>query len=164
MAYALQSMLRIRTMREDRAATELTAARREVARAQAALERRRCDLAEYEATKEERRDRIYEAVLGRAVSMDDLDRAREGVSRIDEEGSIKADNVVQAEAELKKCRDNAEASRLAFVSASKNRMKITEHRAIWETEEAEAMERRQEAELEDFTGKKVADDAEFGGS
>ena len=164
MAYALQSMLRIRTMREDRAATELTAARREVARAQAALERRRCALAEYEATKEERRDRIYEAVLGRAVSMDDLDRAREGVSRIDEEGSIKADNVVQAEAELKKCRDNAEASRLAFVSASKNRMKITEHRAIWETEEAEAMERRQEAELEDFTGKKVADDAEFGGS
>ena len=164
MPYALQSMLRIRTMREDRAATELTAARREVARAQAALERRRCDLAEYEATKEERRDRIYEAVLGRAVSMDDLDRAREGVSRIDEEGSIKADNVVQAEAELKKCRDNAEASRLAFVSASKNRMKITEHRAIWETEEAEAMERRQEAELEDFTGKKVADDAEFGGS
>ena len=164
MAYELQSMLRIRTMREDRAATELTAARREVARAQAALERRRCDLAEYEATKEERRDRIYEAVLGRAVSMDDLDRAREGVSRIDEEGSIKADNVVQAEAELKKCRDNAEASRLAFVSASKNRMKITEHRAIWETEEAEAMERRQEAELEDFTGKKVADDAEFGGS
>jgi hypothetical protein len=145
MAYALQSMLRIRTMREDRAATELTAARREVARAQAALERRRCDLAEYEATKEERRDRIYEAVLGRAVSMDDLDRAREGVSRIDEEGSIKADNVVQAEAELKKCRDNAEASRLAFVSASKNRMKITEHRAMWEVEEADAMERRQEA-------------------
>ena len=164
MAYELQSMLRIRTMREDRAANELTAARREVARAQTALERRRCDLAEYEATKEERRDRIYEAVLGRAVSMDDLDLAREGVSRIDEEGSIKADNVVQAEAELKKCRDNAEASRLAFVSASKNRMKITEHRAIWETEEAEAMERRQEAELEEFTGKKVADDAEFGGS
>ena len=164
MAYALQSMLRIRSMREDRAATELTAARREVARAQAALERRRCDLAEYEATKEARRDRIYEAVLGRAVSMDDLDLAREGVSRIDEEGSIKADNVVQAEAELKKCRDNAEASRLAFVSASKNRMKITEHRAMWEVEEADAMERRQEAELEDFTGKKVADDAEFGGS
>jgi hypothetical protein len=164
MAYALQSMLRIRAMREDRAATELTAARREVARARETLDRRRSDLAEYEATKEQRRDRIFEAMLGRAVTMDDLDLAREGVARIDEEGILKADNVVQAEAELKKCRDNAEVSRLAFVSASKNRMKITEHRSIWEAEEAEAMERRQEAELEDFTGKKVADDAEFGGS
>ena len=151
-------------MREDRAATELTAARREVARAREALDRRRTDLAEYEATKEQRRDRIYEAMMGRAVSMDDLDLAREGVARIDEEGILKADNVVQAEAELKKRQDNAEAFRKAFVTASKNRMKITEHRSIWEAEEAEATERRQEAELEDFTGKKVVDDAEFGGS
>ena len=103
-------------------------------------------------------------MIGRAVTMDDLDLAREGVARIDEEGILKADNVVQAEAELKKCRDNAEVTRLAFVSASKNRMKISEHRSIWEAEESAAMERLQEAELEDFTGKKVADDAEFGGS
>lgn len=161
MAYALQSMLRIRTMREDRAATELTAARREVVRAQDVLAKRRQDLAEFESAKELRRDRIFDAVIGRAVSMDDLDLAREGVARIDEEGILKADNVVQAEAELQKCRNNAEASRQAFVSASKNRMKITEHRAIWEAEEVEAAECRQEAELEDFTGKKVIDDAEF---
>ena len=102
MAYALQSMLRIRAMREDRAATELTAARREVSRAQERLSQRKRDLEEYEATKEARRDRIYEAVIGRAVSMEDLDLAREGVARIDEEGILKADNVVQAEADLQK--------------------------------------------------------------
>ena len=164
MPYALQSMLRIRTMREDRAATELTAARREVARAQEALAQRRNDLAEYEATKEARRDSIFNAVMGRAISMEDLDLAREGVARIDEEGILKADNVVQAEAELQKRRDYAETSRRMFVSASKNRMKITEHRAIWELEELEAAERRQESELEDFTGKKVIDDAELSGS
>ena len=162
MAYALQSMLRIRTMREDRAATELTAARRDVVRAQDVLERRRNELAEFEATKDSRRDRIFEAVLGRAVSMEDLDLAREGIARIDEEGALKADNVVQAGAELQKCIDKAEVSRVAFVSASKNRMKITEHRAIWEAEEMAAAEFRQESELEDFTGKKVVDDAEFG--
>ncbi len=164
MAYALESMLRIRTMREDRAATELTAARREVVRAQEALAQRRNDLAEYEVAKEARRDSIFSAVMGRDVSMADLDRAREGVARIDEEGILKADNVVQAEAELQKRRDYAETSRRMFVSASKNRMKITEHRAVWELEELEAAERRQESELEDFTGKKVIDDAEFGGS
>ena len=164
MAYALQSMLRIRAMREDRAATELTAARREVSRAQERLSQRKRDLEEYEATKEARRDRIYEAVVGRAVSMEDLDLAREGVARIDEEGILKADNVVQAEADLQKCRNNAETSRQAFVSASKNRMKITEHRSIWEAEEAAEAERRSEMELEDFTGKKVVDDAELSGN
>jgi hypothetical protein len=164
MAYALESMLRIRTMREDRAATELTAARREVVRAQEALAQRRNDLAEYEVAKEARRDSIFSAVMGRAVSMADLDRAREGVARIDEEGILKADNVVQAEAELQKRRDYAETSRRMFVSASKNRMEITEHRAVWELEELEAAERRQESELEDFTGKKVIDDAELSGS
>ena len=157
MAYALQSMLRIRAMREDRAATELTAARREVSRAQERLSQRKRDLEEYEATKEARRDRIYEAVVGRAVSMEDLDLAREGVARIDEEGILKADNVVQAEADL-------QTSRQAFVSASKNRMKITEHRSIWEAEEAAEAERRSEMELEDFTGKKVVDDAELSGN
>ena len=164
MAYALQSMLRIRAMREDRAAIELTAARREVSRAQERLSQRKRDLEEYEATKEARRDRIYEAVIGRAVSMEDLDLAREGVARIDEEGILKADNVVQAEADLQKCRNNAETSRQAFVSASKNRMKITEHRSIWEAEEAAEAERRSEMELEDFTGKKVVDDAELSGN
>ena len=164
MAYALQSMLRIRTMREDRAATELTAARREVTRAQERLVQRKNDLKEYEATKDARRDRIFEAVIGRAVSMEDLDLAREGVARIDEEGILKADNVVQAEADLQKCKDNAETSRQAFVSASKNRMKITEHRSIWEAEEAAVAEYRSEMELEDFTGKKVIDDAEFSGN
>ena len=164
MAYALQSMLRIRVMREDRAATELTAARREVTRAQERLVQRKNDLKEYEATKDARRDRIFEAVIGRAVSMEDLDLAREGVARIDEEGLLKADNVVQAEADLQKCRNNAETSRQAFVSASKNRMKITEHRSIWEAEEAAEAERRSEMELEDFTGKKVVDDAELSGN
>ena len=164
MAYALQSMLRIRTMREDRAATELTAARREVLRAEECLSQRKNDLAQYEATKEERRDRIFAALLGRPVSMDDLDRAREGVARIDEEGILKADNVVQAEAELRKRKENAEVSRLAFVTASKNRMKITEHRAIWEAEESAEAEYRSESELEDFAVKKVVEDAEFCGS
>ena len=164
MPYMLQPLLRIRLMREDRASGELVAAKRNLAQAEEALAARARDLEEWEKTKDERRDRIYETMIGRAVTMDDLDLAREGVARIDEEGILKADNVVQAEAELKKCRDNAEVTRLAFVSASKNRMKISEHRSIWEAEESAAMERLQEAELEDFTGKKVADDAEFGGS
>ena len=164
MAYALQSLLRIREMREERAANDLTMARRDVANAERALAERRADLANYEATKEARRNRIFEAIEGRAVTMDELDLVREGIARIDEEGVLKADNVTQAQAELEKRTVVAETTRTAFVAASKNRSKITEHRAIWHLAEAAEAEHRQETELEDFTGKKVVEDAAFDGN
>ena len=157
--YALESMLRIRTMREDRAAAELTAARRGVELAKARLSEREAELAAYETEKEARRERIYDAVIGRTVTMDDLERAREGVARIDEEGALKADTVAQARTELDRSREAAEKTRRFFVAASKSRMKISEHRSMWLAEETAAGQYRQEAELEDFTGKKVIDDA-----
>ena len=137
--YALQPLLNIRIMREDRASGELTAARQAVRRAEDALADRERELSEYERTREERRDRIYDAIMGRAVSREQIDLANEGVARIDEEGALKAE---------------AETARAAFVTASKNRMKIAEHRAIWVVEEAKEQELRAEGELEDFTGRK----------
>ena len=58
MAYALESLMKIRVRREDAARSELTAARLKVAEAKNELEARKIDLCEYERTKEERRDRI----------------------------------------------------------------------------------------------------------
>ena len=141
-------------MREDKASGELTAARRAVRSAEAAVEDRRRELAEFERTRDERRDRIYDTIMGRPVSRDQIDLAQEGVARIDEEGALKADNVVRAESELKKREDEAEAARANFVTATKNRMKIDEHRAVWQTEAAKEEEHRVEGELEDFTGRK----------
>ena len=68
MAYVLQPLLRIRAMREDRATGELVAARQALAAAEEALTARRRDLVEWEETKEERRDRIYDAIIGREVA------------------------------------------------------------------------------------------------
>lgn len=159
MAYALQSMLRIRTMREDRASAELSAARQAVRQAEQALQERKDELKQYQDTKEERRDRIYQAVMGHSITRDELDRVLEGVARIDEEGALKADNVNLAQAELKTKEGEAEVARAGFVKASKERMKISEHKAMWLAEEAKEQEHRQEVELEDFTGKKNVDNA-----
>ena len=152
--YILQPLLRIRTMREDRAAGELTAARQALAAAEEALAARKRELAEFESTKEERRDRIYATVIGRAVSRDQLDMVTEGVARIDEEGALKADNVVQADAERQKREAGVEAARVNLNVATKNRMKIDEHRAVWLAEAMKAEEERAEGELEDFTVRK----------
>ena len=157
MAYALQSLLRIRAMREDRAAGELTAARQASAVARDALAARKEELATYEATREERRDRIYATIMGRPVTREQIDLAQEGVARIDEEGVLKTDNVRRAESDLRQ-REEAEAeARAQFNAATKNRMKIDEHKSAWMQAEAQEQERRAEGELEDFTGRKQND-------
>ena len=154
MPYLLQPLLRIRTMREDRASGELVAAKRDLALAEEALAARQKDLADWEATKEERRDRIYDAIIGREVSRDQIDLANEGVARIDEEGVLKADNVKRAEAERVRREEAAEAARQNLNAATKNRMKIDEHKAVWLAEDAAEQEARAEGELEDFTVRK----------
>ena len=154
MAYLLQPLLNIRVMREDRASGELTAARRAVRTAEEALDDRKRELADFESTKEERRDRIYDAIIGRAVNRDQIDIAQEGVARIDEEGALRLDNVRQAEGELRKKQAEAEAARAVFITASKNRMKIDEHKSVWRENEEKEVEARAEIELEDFTGRK----------
>ena len=141
-------------MREDRATGELTAARQALAAAEETLAARRRDFAEWEETKESRRDRIYAAIIGRKVSRDQIDLANEGVARIDEEGVLKADNVVRAEGVVKEKKDAAEVARANLNLATKNRMKIDEHRAVWLAEDARAQELRAEGELEDFIVRK----------
>lgn len=158
MAYALDSLMKIRIRREDAARSELTAARMRMSQAQGELEARKEELRLYEETKDERRDRIYAAILGRAVSADELEMAREGVSRIDEEGNLKADNIARAEGVLRDREKEVEVAREGFVFATKNRMKIDEHRNDWLIAETAEEDHRQEIELEDFTGKKVSDD------
>ena len=141
-------------MREDRATGELTAARQALAAAEEALLARRHDLAEWEETKEARRDRIYDAIIGQKVSRDQIDLANEGVARIDEEGVLKADNVTRAEGVVKEKTEAAEVARANISLATKNRMKIEEHRAVWLAEDAKEQEARAEGELEDFVVRK----------
>lgn len=158
MAYALDSLMKIRIRREDTARSELTAARLRMSEAQNELEARKEEFRLYEETKDERRERIFAAILGRTVGADELEMARAGISRIDEEGNLKADNIVRAESILRDREKEVESARDVLVFATKNRMKIEEHRSNWLTISAAEEDYRQEIELEDFTGKKVLDD------
>ncbi len=158
MGYALEQLLIIRGRREDRARGELQTARQAVRQAEDVLKTQQEALSLYERTKEERRDRIFAAIIGRSIQMDDLDLAREGVARIDEEGVLKANNVARAEEELAHRKEEAETAKVAYIISSKERMKIAEHKNDWMHFQLQEDEHRQDLELEDFTGKKVTDD------
>lgn len=151
-------MLKIRVMREDRAGTALTSARRARKAAADELEKRRRERAAYLETKDERRDRIYDQVMGRSVGLDTLDDVRTAVTRIDEEGLLFERAEQEAEDVLKKKDREAETARIEFVGASRNRMKIDEHRKIWVDETRLEEERVADAEMDEFTGKKRSEE------
>ena len=144
MAYALQSMLKIRGMREERAQTELAAARSARAQAQHELEKKIEERKKFDETKEERRDKIFDTVMGRVVTMTDLDNVRSAVSGIDEQGMLLEEAEHKAEHVLEEREAETEVARGRFAAASKDLAKIVEHKSVWEEEYAKL---RKSAEL-----------------
>lgn len=158
MAYALQSMLRIREMREGRSSKELVTARHQRDVAVELVSKREDELSRYRETREERRDEVFAAVMGRPVSLDELAQARAAVSRIDEEGTLLNDGVVRAKAELQKREAETETARGNYVLSARNHQKVLMHKQIWQEEERLAEERAADAEMEEFTGRRMTDD------
>jgi len=158
MSYELQPMLRIRGLREDRAQGALVVARHARDVAERELEVRREKRRAYDETKEARRDRIFDAVVGRAVSRQDLDLAREAVSEIDEESMLLHRDEDRAADEHRAREAEAEAAHVVYVSAAKERMKISEHRKIWEEEDRLQREALSDAEMEEFAERRMTAD------
>ena len=158
MAYALESMLRIRVMREDRAGKDLVAARHAREAAQTELDARKRKLHAYAQTKEERRDRVFDKIIGRPVPRDEIDRVRTAISQIDEEGVLLTDGVRRAEADLETKEQETDKAHGRFVAAVKERAKVSQHREIWMEEDRRMQELRADAEMEEFTGRKMTDD------
>lgn len=158
MAYALESMLKIRAMREDRAGTELTGARRARSAAERVLAEKTDARVRFESTKDARRDKLYAAVIGQVVSMDDLDRVRAAVTTIDEEGVLLAEAESRAQTEFDKKDQSAAAAKVRFTLAVKNKAKIDQHRLAWEEEDRKQQEMQADAEMEEFTGRRMVSD------
>lgn len=158
MAYALESLLRIRVMREDRAGTELTGARQAKTAAEHVLEEKTEARTAFESTKDDRRDKLYAAVMGQVVSMDDLDRVRDAVTTIDEEGVLLEEAESKAQADLEKKDQAAQAAKIRFMAAVKGTTKIDQHKQAWEEEDRKMQERQADAEMEEFTGRRMVSD------
>lgn len=158
MAYELQSMLSIRTMREDRAGTELTGARRAKVAAERVLDEKAEARTAFEATRDARRDKLYAAVMGQVVSLDDLDRVRDAVTSIDEEGVLLEEAERCARTDFEKKDQQAVAAKIRYTAAVKDKAKIEQHRLAWEEEERKLQEMLADAEMEEFTGRRLVSD------
>lgn len=155
MAYKLQPMLKIRDMREDRAQTALASARRARVKAELVLEEKAEKRKKYEETKEERRDKIFDTIIGKVVSMDKINDVRCAVTRIDEEGVLLEQDERKAADVVEEKTKEAEAAHGQYVAAAKDLAKIQEHRKAWEEEDRKMQEMLADAEMEEFSGRKL---------
>lgn len=156
--YALQDMLRIRRRREERAGKELVAARRAQDEAQAALRRSQQELETFRGQKADRANRLFAAVIGQVVRREVLDRLKEELARLDEQELLLAAQVSQAQQTLEERGRAAEQAHRRYVEENRNVTKIQTHKAAWEEEEAREQERRQDAEMEEFSGRRLTND------
>lgn len=148
-AYALQDLLRVRKFREDRAASEVGAAKRAQEECAAVEERKRKESAEYKTWREKRENVLYDGVLGREVRVGELENLKTDVLALREKELLMEQAVLEAQAAERKASETLKQARREHSIKVKDRRKIEEHRKAWIAAEHLVEERAADAEMEE---------------
>lgn len=151
MGYPLQPLLSVRAFREDNAKAAVSAAEAAVRQAEAEAAGKRAELARYLQWLPEEKERRYDGVMGREMTLADLDKFKAGLAVLDDGVFAREDAVQEAEKIVEKRKAGLYAAREALTSARKEKMKIEAHRDIWTQAAAREAEHAADLELEEFT-------------
>ena len=143
--YPLAPLLKVREYREDAAKNALSAAERAVVEAQEAEERCREELERYKVWRQEEVERRYDAIMGKSLSLKELDVFKAGLGAL-ADGELKLEEAVTQALENVKKRQAREAAR----QAQHETAKIVTHRDIWLVEAKREAERLEDLEMEEF--------------
>lgn len=148
--YPLEPLLKARLYRESEAAREAQLAERRLEEAREAKAGAYEKLRLYREWRPGEEERLFEALRGKTIPREELDRHRENVQALRqrefdlEEACREAEKAVAARAA-----ELDEAKRLRSAAVRELR-KIEAHGDIWRRDEARRLEAAEEAELEDF--------------
>ena len=154
MAYPLAPLARIRRLREEAAAAERSAREKALLAARQETLARRKALEDYLAWRKEEEDRRYREILGTEMSRREMDVFKSGVAALREKDNVLMEALEaarKAEEEAARRRDEAAET---LKRRRKDKEKIEAHREIWRVGEAREAERREDLEMEEFTGLK----------
>ncbi len=155
MGYPLQPLLAVRSFREDSAKAAVSAAEAAVREAEEEVLRRQAELERYREWLPQEKERRYAEIMGREMSLTDLDQFKAGLALLDEGILSRQDAVLEAEKIVDERRQDLRTAQAALNSARKEKMKIETHKDIWTQAEAKEAERAADLELEDFSPKQV---------
>ena len=151
MAYPLQPLLSVRAFREDNAKAAVSAAEAAVRQAEAEADAKRAELARYLQWLPEEKERRYDGIMGKEMTLADLDAFKAGLAVLDDGVFTREDAVQEAEKVVGQRKADLAAAQAALTAARKEKMKIEAHRDIWTQAAAREAEHAADLELEDFT-------------
>ena len=157
MKYPLTSLAQVRQLREENAAMEYAAREKALLIAQRETLARRKALEDHLAWRKKEEDRRYREILGKEMSRKEMDAFKAGVAALREKDNI----LLEAVEEARKAEEEAARHRDEAAATLKQRRremdKIDTHQEIWQTSEAIEAGRREDLEMEEFTGLKRPD-------
>lgn len=148
--YPLGPLLVVRHFREEATQRAVRAAEMALKDAEAKVREREEALARYRAWRPEEEERRYQAILGKAMTLGQIDEFKAGLTALRNEELRHEQNVAEAQNEQKKKTDELAQARGAAAKAQRETAKIAAHKDIWMAEYKKEAERQEEKELEDF--------------
>lgn len=152
--YPLQKLLRLRGVREDKAAAEVTNRKKRLAEAKMEKLRREQELEKYIRWRIEKEKELFEEIKGKEVSQKDLDNYKHEVLKLRGRQVQMEEAILEAQKHIEQCQKDLQTARDNYLAAVRERKKIEEHRSRWLEIEKLRQEREEEKELEEFIPKK----------
>jgi type III secretion protein O len=154
--YPLAPLARVRKLREDAAGVEYAKAERALLEAREKVKNCELALADYARWRQEEEERRYQARLFTEMSLNDLDAFKADLLALRDRENSLAEELVQAEKAAEDALQVREQAHQGLLRARRESEKIEVHRNIWLAEEAKEAERREDVEMEEFSGRKPA--------
>ena len=155
MKYALQDLLRIRNLRQDRAQEALIKAKKKLEEAEKFLQEKRDKQAKFIAKKPFFIDNIFAKMFEKVqFKKNYMDLVNLKLGKLEEHQMKLAIEVEKAQNEYEAAQENVLKCTESLQQARMNLNKIEEHKKIWQQEQDRLNELMQDKELEDFKVKK----------
>ncbi|MGC8720802.1 MAG: type III secretion system stalk subunit SctO, partial [Thermodesulforhabdaceae bacterium] len=155
MHYALEDLLRIRRIREDRAEREVTSRRAAVDAATQFVARCQENLKAYRQWRLKEEDRLFNEIMERLVHLSDVEELRIQIADLRNEELVKEREVEEARKKLLEAQQRLQEARALHRKSVQARQKIEEHRKIWAVEAKRLEEQISDKEMEEFTSERL---------
>lgn len=158
--YPLAPLVRVRKLREEAAAAEYSAREKALLAARQETLARSKALEDYLAWRMQEEERRYQSILGKELSFKELENFKAGLAALRDRDNLllaALEEARKAEADAAQRRD---AAMEALRRTRKEKERIGESQKIWLAQEVKETERREDLEMEEFTGAKRPDGQE----
>lgn len=155
MPYVLEKMLAVRAHRENKAMNRMVHCRGELNRALDLSQRRETELSEFRSWRIDEERRLFRNLQEKPAAVQDVMVFMDTTSALREDQAVKVRQVIEAREQAKAAEEDLHKARKDYAAAYRKKVKIEEHKAVWEEDDRVRMEQDAEKETEEFvhTGK-----------